>query len=368
MSTLISIAFYHLLFFVALILSKTQKFREDYLLLTWLLVLVVHFSGFYMAMHQLPYYEFLVELSGACVFLHGPILFSYWKTIKVNSTKKQKLGHHFLPAFINCLLIPFLVIYENSSLSLLLGVLKISSCFYYALLLSKKAQRYIAEQTSILTELEAKKIKWFKILINGILIIASTGMISLFLSEMQWVNISMNGELFVAIFLTIFVFLLSYIGLRQTAVFIDYQIAPTTAISISPKTVVKYKNTGLDSKHSEKEYKKVLAFMHEHKPYLDAQITLLKLSELVQIPSNQLSQIINQNAHQNFFSFINSFRIAEVIGDIQKGKHKQQTLLALALSAGFNSKSSFNRAFKKITQQTPSAYIKKMDNNTSTQL
>ena len=51
-------------------------------------------------------------------------------------------------------------------------------------------------------------------------------------------------------------------------------------------------------------------------------------------------------------------RINDVVKSINAGLHIKQTIISLAYEAGFNSKSTFNKAFKTVTSQTPSAYIK----------
>ncbi|MEO0470134.1 MAG: helix-turn-helix domain-containing protein, partial [Bacteroidota bacterium] len=71
---------------------------------------------------------------------------------------------------------------------------------------------------------------------------------------------------------------------------------------------------------------------------------------------NQLSQIINLGFGQNFNEFVNQYRIEAVKTQLQQGAQKQLSLLGVALECGFNSKATFNRTFKKLTQTTPSQY------------
>ncbi len=73
---------------------------------------------------------------------------------------------------------------------------------------------------------------------------------------------------------------------------------------------------------------------------------------------NYLSQIINEKEGKSFYDFVNSFRVEEFKRLVKDSKNKQFTLLALAYDCGFNSKSSFNRYFKKNTGKTPSEFVK----------
>jgi AraC-like DNA-binding protein len=85
-------------------------------------------------------------------------------------------------------------------------------------------------------------------------------------------------------------------------------------------------------------------------------LTLTELAKLLQTNAPAISKVINQTG-SNFNDFINEYRVREVQHKIEKHEHKAQTLLAIAFDSGFNSKATFNRAFKKIVGQTPKAYI-----------
>jgi AraC-like DNA-binding protein len=97
--------------------------------------------------------------------------------------------------------------------------------------------------------------------------------------------------------------------------------------------------------------------MDLEQPYLDGELTLFKLSVQVGVPPHQLSKLVNQYGMCNFFDFVNQYRVAALQEKIRQGQHEQQTLLALALDSGFNSKASFNRVFKKMTGMTPRQYV-----------
>ncbi|UFH57776.1 AraC family transcriptional regulator [Spirosoma sp. KNUC1025] len=75
------------------------------------------------------------------------------------------------------------------------------------------------------------------------------------------------------------------------------------------------------------------------------------------ISTRRVSQIINQGFGMNFNDFVNLYRIKAVIAQIQSGNHTMYTLLGIAYECGFNSKSTFNRAFKKRTGLAPRDYL-----------
>jgi AraC-like DNA-binding protein len=92
------------------------------------------------------------------------------------------------------------------------------------------------------------------------------------------------------------------------------------------------------------------------KPYLEPQLTLADLSKRIGLSATALSQIINQGFGKNFNDFINEYRVGEIKEKIQNGATKNLNLLGVALECGFNSKATFNRAFKKITGVSPKEF------------
>ena len=105
-----------------------------------------------------------------------------------------------------------------------------------------------------------------------------------------------------------------------------------------------------------------MKFIEDEKPYLDNELTIYSLAAQLNLPPYILSQLINQHSGKNFFDFINQYRVEQVKEKIRDQSHYRQTLLAIALDCGFNSKSSFNRVFKKITDQTPREFVKSLEN------
>lgn len=106
-------------------------------------------------------------------------------------------------------------------------------------------------------------------------------------------------------------------------------------------------------------YKQQLELLiRKEKPYLEPQLTLPELATQMHISLHLLSKVINDGYDKNFHDFINSYRIEEFKLLIIKPKYKNQTILAVALDAGFNSKTAFNRAFKKLTNSTPREFLK----------
>ena len=104
----------------------------------------------------------------------------------------------------------------------------------------------------------------------------------------------------------------------------------------------------------------ILNKVQENKYYLNPELTIKSLANLMQVNRNGLSHSINKGFDKNFNDFINEQRVGEVKRILDNKTHTHLTLLGIGLESGFNSKASFNRAFKKFTSQTPSEYHKAM--------
>jgi AraC-like DNA-binding protein len=95
-----------------------------------------------------------------------------------------------------------------------------------------------------------------------------------------------------------------------------------------------------------------------NKPYLNPELTLNDLAKDIDVHPRVLSQVINEYYNQNFFDVINHFRIEEA-KKILLDTSNTKNVLEILYETGFNSKSTFNRAFKKETSFTPTEYKKK---------
>ncbi|HLO79515.1 MAG TPA: AraC family transcriptional regulator [Chitinophagaceae bacterium] len=105
---------------------------------------------------------------------------------------------------------------------------------------------------------------------------------------------------------------------------------------------------------------KIEDYMAESKPYLNKQYTIHNLGDEVGIPVYQLSPIINQHYQSNFNAWVNSYRVNHFIELCKKQKRDVLTLAAIAEESGFNNRSTFISAFKKVTGSTPGNYLKQL--------
>ncbi|WP_127123315.1 helix-turn-helix domain-containing protein [Chryseotalea sanaruensis] len=183
---------------------------------------------------------------------------------------------------------------------------------------------------------------------------------STFLSRFYWVNvlalISMpltllflvNGWRYpffedfhtTALLLTLLIFIETYFLWRYPEIIEDERVATPVADNL------------------QEWIPKLNLFMLEVKPYKKADLTISDLAEMLETKPHILSRIINDAYKKNFRDFVNTYRVEEFIALANTKDYKHYTFLALAQEVGFNSKSTFNLAFKKVTDQNPRDFFK----------
>jgi AraC-like DNA-binding protein len=130
------------------------------------------------------------------------------------------------------------------------------------------------------------------------------------------------------------------------------------------QTSAKYEKALLSPEITEFFLNKILTYMQKDKPYLDSNIRLNTLAINLGISPSYLSQILNLKLNQNFYDFINHYRIKEAMIILSDPK-KNDNILSVAFEVGFNSKQTFNSAFKKYTKVTPSQFKRKQEKDNS---
>ena len=127
------------------------------------------------------------------------------------------------------------------------------------------------------------------------------------------------------------------------------------SFSPNPESIPQVKKE--EEKVSAEDIEKLKSHMEIEKPYLNPDLNLSDLSDELQINRAELSKIINSGFQKNFNDFINEYRVNTFKEKLNLGEHKQLSLLGIAYDCGFNSKATFNRVFKKITQISPTEFL-----------
>lgn len=120
----------------------------------------------------------------------------------------------------------------------------------------------------------------------------------------------------------------------------------------------KYRFSPLDDARLLVWSSRIMEYIKDEKPYMDPDFSMEDMSQALGITRNYISQTLNQHMNTNFYNLVNSFRIAGIRSEIKNQADERLNFLNLAYKYGFNSKSTFQKAFKSATGMTPSQYQK----------
>lgn len=174
----------------------------------------------------------------------------------------------------------------------------------------------------------------------------------------------------ISLAMALLTYAIGYMGLRQPEVF-RYETAehrvpaellvpsgtpPGPSPDESDPPASRYERSGLGDAEAERLKASLLRVMDAERPWRDAELTLADLATRLGSTPHKLSEVLNAQVGQTFYDFVNGYRVREVQRRIEAGDARRLKMLALALDAGFASKSTFNNAFKKHTSRTPSDF------------
>jgi AraC-like DNA-binding protein len=316
-------------------------------------------------------------------FLIGPLHFLYAKYL-IRSAKKFKAMDwlHVLPfAFYLLYLLPYflkpgevvLAAFQNPEEnrltfeSLFFNWAIILQGLTYMVLTIIIVRRYSRHIRDMFSAVEKIQLNWLRNITYMVLFV-----LSIFAMEnvlfLAGINLS-NFFNFTSVLFAVAVYAMGYLGLSKSEIFADPRVAESIRQlprliqyftvekeAAQQKTAPKYEKSGLSPEKAREYQEALLNLMKDKKPYRNSELTLNQLAEMLTISPHNLSEVINVRLEQNFFDFVNLYRVEEVKEDLADPAKQHLKILSLAFDAGFNSKSSFNAIFKKHTGLTPSEY------------
>ncbi|REG88525.1 AraC-like DNA-binding protein [Algoriphagus antarcticus] len=153
----------------------------------------------------------------------------------------------------------------------------------------------------------------------------------------------------------VLIYVTAYLGMKHSRLFATAEVMEPSPAHFQQKND-NYRNSTLGEDRKQEILFKMKDCMQHEKLFTDNKLTLPKLAARMEVSTHHLSQVLNENLGQTFFDYVNEFRVKEVQKLMIDPAYAHYSLLGMAMEAGFNSKSAFNTAFKKHTQQTPLEY------------
>jgi AraC-like DNA-binding protein len=376
MTILLLIGFFMSLFLFALLLGKRNKAIVDKVLLSMFAVYALTIGGTYMELYNVQNdypYPHLMNISWLFLLVHGPLLWFYVKSLTTPEfTIKPIHFLHFAPFVLYVIFHSFnfislsaeeKVMYVKGSEraaplfakigSMLIGFSTVGYNII-ALFLLKKHLRDIKNSYS---NIEDKDLQWLKTLVIASLVIFSINVMLFNLNN--YFHFSGNFALsqIAYSFSTFYVFYIGYFGIRQGRIFVD-----SVKVETEPKNITgkKAESIFVEKKDHSDIINKLTLLMEDEQPHLDPEITLSKLSVLLKVKPETLSEVLNASLNQNFFDYINKYRIDEFKLKCLGKENKHLSVMGIAYDSGFNSKAAFYRAFNKFEGISPTAYIAKV--------
>ena len=375
LNIILIIGFYQTLIFAGIILVRKQKGVSDYFLFGLFLIygitLLLGYLELYNRTNDYPF-PFLINSSTPLIFLHGPAIWFYIKSLTTQSFRfKSKYLLHFLP-FLTVVALLFFNTYrlsaeeriimerteafkEHISFPLIISMVAIftQGYFVWGLILIKNYKRRIKNYFS---EISSIDLAWLKVLlITSVVFYAGTSL--LYITDYVFRVFSYHWLQSIGYsYQAVFILVLGYRGYKQGDIFSSRRVSA----NIEPLNI----NASDNNAKTDKDkifVKELLQQMDTQRPYLNSELTLASLAEKLEVHPDYLSFILNNKLNRNFFDFVNHYRVEEFKRICREENTSNFTIMGLAWDAGFNSKPTFNRVFKKATGITPGEYAKSLN-------
>ncbi len=351
--------------------NRTANHILGLLLLVLAFIVLEIFLGY---TGYIRYVPLLVNLEEPVVFLIGPLTYFYTLALLETGFRFQwkKHGVHLIPFFLQSMgRMPFYLQSNAYKLqdtagafhqpiekwipaekilyfpeyqflvSFWLDVVAITFIIAYQLYCFWLIRQYAKKQNESIWGLSDLSLRW---------LIRTLTLFSLFLLVVAFFSLTSEddtGDIYIATSCSFIFYSLSFYLITHLQ---------ETVLEKDPRK--KYERSVLDGAMAADIRQKLEHCIHTEKPYLNSELTMPLLAEQLKVSVHHLSQVINEQYGLNFSDFINQFRVEEMKARLRDARFHHFKIEQIAFDTGFNSKSTFQAAFKKFTGQTPSAYRK----------
>jgi AraC-like DNA-binding protein len=366
LTTTLTCGFYLLLAFIVAFNPRKVNIKAN----KWLALFLYSLGGVmldapFTALKQYEHYPHLIGYHVIFILLIPPTLYLSILYF-VNPTRifqKRDYWHFFPTAFLLVLKIPFYLEKKEEKLAslkmipdiydtveqIILVIIPISVYWFLAYLKLKRHQRNVQLFAS---SIEAIDLSWLRNFLFGII-----PLVLLVLNEVLMLFPIIIQISFILYALS--AFYLTYFIIKQEEIFPKKSLEVLDIQSIIEENEQPTERKQLLTDSQLVVLKEQLKhIMEESKPYLESTLTLPKLANIMALNTHELSYLINVGFEDNFFGFVNHYRVEESKRILLSSKYQHLSLIGIAFEAGFNSKTAFYTAFKKIEGISPTEFQK----------
>ena len=356
-----------ILFALFLISAKKDRGFDKIALALFLIsngFFILNFLAFRYRSEIVPYTVNLFFIGGTFGFLFGPLLYLYTKSVtsrEYRFTKKELL--HFIPFIIVFILTLFRFQFQSydtkiallqtglysKTVSRVLLTLMHGITLIYLLKAFLVALKQNQNLKTFYSSIEKINFDWLKLVVTAFFIMWVVDIINWITSSLQ-INTTTSQEL------------LTFASLLINFIFADLLILKNLHLpaleyeSGKDGEKHKYEKSPLTLQTKNEILFKLEKIMTQEKLFLNSSLNLGEVATKLSVMPRYLSQVINELKGQNFYDFVNAYRIEEAKKILSDPANNNEKILSVLYECGFNSKSVFNTVFKKNTGVTPSEF------------
>jgi AraC-like DNA-binding protein len=354
--------------FVAGILFHTLKGNSRANKLLAILILAFSYTRFLAFVNLSEIYRdwpHLLATGAPLWFIFAPLYYFYVKALLAQPVQWNRFSvFHVLPALaVLFYKLPFYMMPGESKVNMMVApdqsdVARLTMLFFSALyglqnlvylrLCIKNLQRQKQNSNGAAMTAKPAYLSWLKFLFTLMILFAG------FHLTVAALEFSTNSDLvkmdyLPMAFFTVMVYAIAYLAIQQ----------PEKLFPLKLRIRKAFLPYEADQINSRQIIRNLQRMMEAEKPYRNSNLKYSDLAAKLDISVRLLSRILNEELGQGFNDFINAYRVQEVKDHLLGKENSEHTLLAIALDAGFNSKTSFNRIFKNHTGMTPTEFIRR---------
>jgi AraC-like DNA-binding protein len=336
-----------------------------FLMLLLVIVLLTNISNLWTATYLYRYNPIPSLFTRGMVLLLGPVIYFYTRfSLETSAGLQKKDWLHFLP-YIVFFAMNVVRLYPFSLPEMIAGcdefmagnsVVNTTSfiqflaypvhLIIYLALSYKKIKKSLGHSADQYIISFAQRSAWLKRI--GILVLVIAVLFAgIDVSVLYTKTYTIAGNIIYTTLLTVLVYVIATQAIK------DYRL-------LAPDFGKKYNASKLGLPAKEKIIGTIVSLMEKEKIFMDRDLTLSVLAQKIPANSHIVSQAINEVLNQSYTDLVNQYRIAEFEKRIADPDSKKYSITGIATEIGYNSKSAFNTAFKKIHNETPREYIKRL--------